>query len=238
MTILKGLNKVNISIVIPAYNEENIIADTICSIKKRAWNSENLQIMVVDGASSDKTVVRARKAEAVVIEPAERGRAIQMNAGAKRAEHNTLYFLHADTLPPEHFDRHIQKSIEQGYSAGCFRLSFDHSNFLLRFYSWFTRFDINAFRFGDQSLFISKKVFKEIGGFRSDHNFMEDQEIVRRIKRKHSFAILPEKVTTSARRYMKTGIVRLQLTFTLIFILYYLGLSQQKLNDIYCKLVR
>lgn len=224
-----------ISIIIPTYNEEEIITDTIDVVKKRACNRKGFQIIVVDGASSDKTMALAKRAGATVVE-AERGRAIQMNRGAEKAKYDILYFLHADTYPPENFDKLFLKMIKSGKKAGCFRLSFDHKHFLLHIYSWFTRFNVNAFRLGDQSLFITKKAFKEVGGFRKEVQLMEGHDIVRRIKRKRSFVVLPQKVVTSARSYLKNGIIRLQLIFMFIFIMHYLGLPQQRLDDIYHKL--
>jgi hypothetical protein len=116
-------------------------------------------------------------------------------------------------------------------------LSFDNDHFLLNFYAWCTRFDIDAFRFGDQSLFITAELFKQVGGFREDHIVMEDQEIVKRIKKTAPFKVLPDEVTTSSRKYLANGVVRLQCVFTLIFMLYKAGVSQSKLVLIYKKLI-
>lgn len=220
-----------LSVIIPAYNEEDFIVDTLWAVQK---NSGELlhEILVVDGGSSDHTMAEAENAGAKVLTSPQKGRAAQMNYGAEQAQGEILYFLHADSKPPADFDQQVHRAIGNGFESGCFRLAFDASHFLLNFYSWCTRFNINAFRFGDQSLFIERDIFFEIGGFREDHLVMEDNEIVRRIKKKYSFTILDNAVETSARAYRKLGIVKLQLLFALIYLLYFLGVAQETLADI------
>lgn len=225
-----------LSIIIPVYNEADVIEQTIEYLNTQQANI--LEIIVVDGGSSDATTTKARSAGASVIASPQKGRAAQMNFGARHAKGDVLYFLHADSLPPENFIAKIDQALSSGYHAGCFRLEFGQSHFLLKIYSWFTRFDIDAFRFGDQSLFIKDDIFFKINGFREDHLVMEDQEIVRRIKQEFSFAVLDEAVTTSARKYRKKGFLKLQLIFVLIFILYKLGINQTDLTLIYKKLVQ
>jgi rSAM/selenodomain-associated transferase 2 len=226
-----------ISIIIPTYNEQEFIVSTIKTIKKRACKNSVFQIIVADGGSTDNTVMEAEKAGAIIVHATKKRRGTQMNEGAASATGELLYFLHADTLPPPHFDQHIRTSVEGGNPAGCFRLSFDDDHPLLRFYGWCTRFDIDVFRFGDQSLFITKELFKQIGGFRDDHILMEDQDIVKSIKEDYSFSILPQEVTSSSRKYMRNGALRLQGIYVLIVMLYKAGVKQQKLYSVYKKWV-
>jgi len=219
-----------ISVVIPAYNEADIISTTIRTVQQRS-NSIH-EIIVVDGGSSDQTVGLAKKGGARVVISPGKGRAHQMNYGARQASGEILYFLHADSLPPLNFDRKIKRAFPRGYTAGCFQLAFDSDSVLLDIYAWFTRFDVDAFRFGDQSLFISREAFWDVGGFREDHLVMEDNEIVCRIKRHFSFTILDDKVETSARAYERGGVFRLQLVFLIIVILYHCGVRQEVLGHI------
>lgn len=225
-----------ISVIIPVYNEEAKIRQTIHAVSDAA-DSALYEIIVVDGGSTDGTISEASKTEAQVCMSPDKGRAAQMNYGASRAQGEVLYFLHADSIPPAGFDLQILEQIKQGCAAGCFRLAFDWDHPVLNFYAWCTRFDIDLFRFGDQSLFIDCSFFTEIGGFREDHILMEDSEIIRRIKGAGRFVIIPNEVTTSARKYRSNGVIRLQLVFTLIVILYKLGFSQQKLISVYKKLI-
>lgn len=226
----------SISVIIPAFNEANSVTETITKVRQNS-NGHILEIIVVDGGSADETIEKANAAGVKTLESPKKGRAAQMNVGVKHAEGEILYFLHADTHPPTNFDTAIKKAIDQNYKAGCFQLAFDHNHFLLRSYSWFTRFDIDLFRFGDQSLFITKNAFHQLQGFREDHIVMEDQEFVRRIKQHFSFAILDKTVITSAQKYRENGIIKLQLVFTLILLLYYIGIKQDRLVAIYKRFI-
>lgn len=225
-----------ISVIIPAYNEEKIIAKTIRTVKKYSSN-QVAEIIVSDGGSSDRTVDVAQAEGAKVVISPKGGRAPQMNYGASKASGDILYFLHADSIPPKKYSESITAAIASGYSAGCFRLAFDHPHLFLNLFAWFTRFDIDAFRFGDQSLFITRNIFFDLKGFMEDHIVMEDQEIVRRIKRTHSFTLLSDSVTTSARKYLETGVLKLQFIFLMIFCLYYAGVQQETLKHLYVELL-
>jgi hypothetical protein len=161
-----------------------------------------------------------------------------MNYGASLASAPLLYFLHADSYPPPGFWQGITKAVGQGYNSGCYQLTFDDLHPFLRFNAWFTRFNVNAVRFGDQSLFVSKEVFLKAGGFREDLIVMEDQEIIGRIRKFARFKVLPGKVTTSARKYRENGYYKLQGIFFLIYFLYQLGVSQEKLVKLYKRLIR
>ena len=221
-----------ISIIIPTYNEQESIGDLISYLKENC-DKEKVEIIISDGGSTDLTKKIVQESSALLVESSKRGRGAQMNFGAKQAKGELLYFLHADTYPPKTFFSDIKNSVSKGYRAGCYRLSFDDNHPLLRFYCWFTRFNIDYFRFGDQSLYIEKNLFEVINGFNEQYIVMEDQEIVKRIKKKTSFKILSKSVTTSARKYRQVGIVKLQLIFTIILIRYYLGSPQEKLVSFY-----
>lgn len=227
-----GMIRPQISVVIPVLNEENTLGKLLSELKNRS-GSGLCEVIVVDGGSTDGTRKIAEVAGADVIESEKKGRAAQMNAGAAHARADILYFLHADTIPPFGFDSYILKAVSNGYDAGCFSLCFDDPHPGLRFYSWFTRYRSTLIRFGDQSLFVKAKIFKAVNGFDESLIVMEDQQIVREIKRVARFRVINEPVLTSARRYKKNGIYKLQGIFFLIWAGYYLGFSQQVLTDIY-----
>ncbi len=227
-----------LSVIIPTLNEAGQIGALVGYLKK-ILPDEAFEIIVSDGGSNDGTIREANASGALVTRSESRGRASQMNHGARFAKGRVLYFLHADSKPPADLYKQIAGVIQSEVEAGCFRLKFDDSHFLLRLYSWFTRFDIDLFRFGDQSLFIKKNVFERINGFDEELQIMEDQEIVRRIRKvTDNFVIMRDTVTTSARKYRSNGIARLQLIFTLIVILYYFGASQEMLVHFYKSVLR
>ena len=225
------------SIILPAYREADRIGHTIPAIKATA-KAHPIEMLVVDAASRDGTAEIAEKAGARRISSKIKGRAVQMNLGAAQASGEFLLFLHADTRLPEDFASPVLNAFREGAAGGCFRLSFDHSHWFLKGCAWFTRFDIKAVRFGDQGLFVRKEVFLQIGGFRETLKLMEDQESIHRIKKYGRFHILPACVVTSARKYLRNGIYRLQGIFFLIWLLYYAGVSQEKLVKLYQQLVK
>lgn len=227
-----------ISIVIPTFNEEECIAGTIAEIKNR--DNENLvsEIIISDGQSTDKTVSVASETDVTVVVSPIKGRSAQMNYGASIAKGKILYFLHADSIPPKNFTKTIAEAVENNFVSGCFRLDFDYQHWFLKANCWFTRFDVNAIRFGDQSLFVTKECFNKCGGFDENLLMMEDQEIIYRIKKHGNFTVLGGAVTTSARKYLDNGIYRMQGIFFRIWFLYYLGYSQEYLLKLHKRLIR
>ena len=181
---------------------------------------------MADGGSTDNTRQRAHRAGVTVLACPRKGRAAQMNYGARQARGELLYFLHADSFPPPDFLGDLRQAHEQGYASGCYRLAFDHPHWFLRFSAWCTRLPLTAVRFGDQSLFVHRDLFAQVGSFREDLLIMEDQEIVRRLRARGSFRLLLRAVTTSSRKYLDNGVFRLQGAFTFLALLYWLGVPQ------------
>ena len=225
------------SIIIPTYNEADQIAETIS--RTRAANSRHkAEIIIVDGGSSDDTIAIAEQSGATVVKSERKGRAAQMNKGAFTAKYDILYFLHADSIPPNDFTTQILNARRKGAKSGCFRLAFDYDHWFLKANAWFTRFDVNAVRFGDQSLFATKEVFQKAGGFREDLLMMEDQEIIHRLKKYGKFSVLNDYVITSARKYLDNGVYRMQAIFYRIWAMYYIGYSQDKMLRVHKRLIR
>lgn len=225
----------SISIIIPTYNESVCLPQLLSSLC--CPDMVNAEVIISDGGSVDNTVALASKFPVKVI-VGQKGRAKQMNAGALNSSGQILYFLHVDSIPPPDFVRQILTAYAAGSHAGCFRLRFDWDHWFLKMNAWFTRFNINAVRFGDQSLFITKDLFHKIGGFREDYILMEDQEIVYRISRHTRFRVLPDYITTSARKYRTNGVYRMQGIFFYIYFAHFFGVSQQELRKLYQKLIR
>lgn len=227
-----------ISIIIPTFNEGENIADTIREIRKRDKGNLVSEIIISDGQSTDETVSVASGTGVTVVVSPKKGRSAQMNYGASRAKEDILYFLHADSIPPQNYTAYISDALKANHVSGCFRLNFDYDHWFLKANSWFTRFDVNAIRFGDQSLFVTKNIFQKCGGFDENLIMMEDQEIIHRVKNQGKFIVMPDAVTTSARKYLDNGIYRMQAIFFRIWFLYYLGYSQEHLLKLHKKLIR
>lgn len=227
----------SVSIIIPTYNEGACLPELLVNLLNNSIIETNTEIIISDGESTDNTVEVARRFPVTVV-TGQKGRSKQMNTGARKATGKILYFLHADSIPPSKFIQEIVDAVTNGSQAGCFRLRFDWNHWFLKLNAWFTRFNINAVRFGDQSLFITKELFCKIGGFREDYTLMEDQEIVCRINRYTQFKVLPDTITTSARKYRINGAYRMQGIFMYIYFTYFYGASQQTLTKRYQKLIR
>ncbi len=227
-----------ITVIIPTFNEADVIDHTLAKIKSQDKQLLITEVIIADGGSMDGTQNKIFPQNHLLLCCKQKGRAAQMNEAAALATNGILFFLHADSWPPESFSTQIKAAFEKGYASGCFRLAFDYDHWFLKLNAWFTRFNINNFRFGDQGLFLRKTDFIDSGGFKTDHIVMEDQEFIKRFQKKNSFVVLPSAVCTSARKYLENGIYKTQAVFFLIYFMYYLGYSQKNLVKTYKHLLK
>ena len=215
-----------ISIIIPTLNEANAIEETITRLPK----SEQVEIVVVDGGSSDGTAELARELGIRVLSTAP-SKAEQMNAGAAKARGEVLLFLHADTRLPEKFEEKVlTATARKGFCAGAFTLGIDSEDWGLRFIEWVANWRARFFKmpYGDQALFVSRQLFLEIGGF-ADYPIMEDFELIRRLKKKGKIAILQESVQTSPRRWLNLGVFKTWFLNQIIIGAYLIGIPPHRL---------
>lgn len=228
--------KDNISVIIPVLNE----AETIETLLNHLIDNASLQaiseIIVVDGGSTDDTINIIKKLDLkIVLLNSKKGRAKQMNTGAKAAKGNILYFLHADSFPPNRYDKYIIDEVKKGHLAGCFRLQFDNNHWWLRLASWLTQFSWRACRGGDQSQFITKTLFNDIGGFNEAYTIYEDNILINELYKRKQFVVINKKIRTSARLYERHGIWKLQYHFWAIYVKKWLGASANDLYNYYLK---
>lgn len=227
-----------ISIIIPIYNELETIDKLLLHIEKNASKSIPIEIIVVDGGSTDNSQKKVAEHKNIILIAAEKGRAKQLNAGAKIATGEVLYFLHCDSFPPKDFDRFIMDQVQKGNKAGCFRMKFDYHHPVLAVSQWFTRINHLSCRGGDQSLFVTKVLFDDINGFNEEFIIYEDNEIISRLYNKKQFVVIPENLITSARRYRENGVWRLQYHFAVIHLKRRLGHSAESMLDYYKKTIK
>ncbi len=226
------LNSPRISIIIPVLNEENTIADLLLYLKAQSSPSQIAEIIVVDGGSSDSTISVASQYQVTILN-SEKGRAKQMNLGAQHASSELLYFLHVDTFPPDGFDTSIIKAFQSGSLAGCFQMKFDSNHWFLNFFAWFSKINHKLCRGGDQSLFISKNLFNQSGGFNEKYMIYEDNEFTARLYNLTDFVIIPQYVKTSARKYEQHGVLALQYHFGIIHLKRFFGAGPDHLYAYY-----
>jgi len=222
-----------ISIIIPTLNEASYIGRLLEHLLSNSSPDQIQEIIVVDGGSSDGTLEIVSSFNFVRIVSSEKGRAKQLNKGAQKAESDIFYFLHADSLPPEGFDRLILEAISQGAEAGCFRLKFESNHWWLRLAGWFTQFNWKLCRGGDQSLFISKALFKDIGGYDESYSIYEDNILIEQLFKRNTHVVIKEPILSSARRYEYHGIWKLQYHFWRIHLKHRFGASPHDLLSYY-----
>ncbi|WP_340157150.1 TIGR04283 family arsenosugar biosynthesis glycosyltransferase [uncultured Maribacter sp.] len=223
-----------ISIIIPVLNEEKYIKDVLFSISANARTKCIKEILVIDGGSTDQIITNAEAYGATVLK-SKKGRAAQMNFGATNANGEILYFLHVDTLPPEGFDKEIIQEFKKGFEVGCFQMRFNSNSPFLKFFSWCTRINHHICRGGDQSLFITRKLFHLLDGFNESYIVYEDNEFIQRVYKLKPFKVISSAVTTSARRYEERGMIRLQYHFGMIHLKHRLGANPKDLYQYYLK---
>lgn len=230
----------SISIVIPVLNEALNISRLLVHLNEKSAGGHISEIIVVDGHSQDNTAALVKefsKTSSIAIQliHSETGRAKQMNTGAKASIGSVLYFLHADSLPPQNFDSLIISEIKKQHLAGCFKMRFDSNHWWLALVSWATRFNWSICRGGDQSLFITKGVFDEIGGFDQEYIIYEDQMLTNQLYKRKQFVVIQHWIVTSARLYEKKGVWRVQYLFLMIYLKKWLGGSADEIYTYYKK---
>ena len=218
-----------ISVIIPALNEAENILGSLDSIRRQRGEFE---IIVVDGCSVDGTAHVAQR-YAKVIKSEERGRAVQMNVGAHHACGEVLLFLHADSCLS--YDAlYLLRSalVDPQIIGGTFTLRFDCQKLLLRLIAFFTRFRFRFFHYGDQGIFVRQAIFEELGGFKQIP-IMEDIDFLQRLRRMGRVTLIKQPITTSARRFLRHGIIRQQLLNIILVILYLFGVNPETLSKSY-----
>ena len=211
----------------PVYNESSILRNTLSQLRL----SENEELVIVDGGSSDDTVSIAHDFSDKVF-VTKTGRASVMNFGANKAEGDMLLFLHADcSLPQNAFDLIRNTLSNDGIAAGAFDLGIESSEFRYRIIECVAniRARVTRLMYGDQGMFLRKEVFDRIGGF-ANIPLMEDVEISKRLKKLGKIVFVKPPVKASPRRWVNEGLLYTTLRdWTIAFLYTFIKVSPEKL---------
>ena len=218
------------SIIVPVFNEAPLIRPFLEHLRERASGAE---IIVVDGESSDGTGQLAAGFCNQLVE-SERGRAVQMNSGARAAHGELLWFVHVDAeVPWGCLDEIARIMNHRDIAGGYFRIRLPrglvyrltdsfahHAGVLLRM------------RCADHGIFCRRTAFLELGGF-PEVPLMEDVEFFRKLHRRGRVKYSKQRLIVSPRRYETIGCTRLTLVHGLIVTLYIFGVPLSRLASIY-----
>jgi rSAM/selenodomain-associated transferase 2/rSAM/selenodomain-associated transferase 1 len=221
-----NFNAERISVVIPTLDEEATVGSAIESARR----IPETEIIVADGGSSDKTLETAKSLGARVLS-SDPGRAIQMNKGAFAARGNVLLFLHADTRLPEDYKRYVCEALARpGVAGGVFALGIDAPGRCMRLVERGANIRSTWLQmpYGDQALFLTRKIFQQMGGF-PEIPIMEDFEFVRRLRQRGRIEVSRASVTTSARRWLELGLWRNTAINQLMVLAYFFGAPLSRL---------
>ncbi|MFC2663066.1 MAG: TIGR04283 family arsenosugar biosynthesis glycosyltransferase [Eubacterium sp.] len=222
---------VKISVIVPLYNEIKLVRQIQRELKKKFSSCE---VIFVDGDSTDGTAEKIDGQYTLL--KSEKGRAKQMNLGAQKASGDILFFLHCDTKLPKDPQGEIRR-VYASHLAGCFKIGFPTRRFLMLTNSILSnrRVKNDGIMFGDQGIFIDRRLFMKMGGF-PDIPLMEDYEMSRTLKRHGiSVGMTKGKLISSDRRYPRStkGTLRLMKKMYDMRQMYLHGVSPEKLAEKY-----
>jgi rSAM/selenodomain-associated transferase 2/rSAM/selenodomain-associated transferase 1 len=224
------LRPLQVSIVVPVLNEAAVVSAALERLRR---DFPGCELVVADGGSADGTAELAAPLARVV--RSEPGRAAQMNAGARHAHGEVLWFIHGDTRVGHSALAQIRAALtDPATVGGGLTLRFDQPSFALRYVAWTSNLRARHLHwvFGDQAMFIRASVFDALGGF-PRLPLMEDLEMSRRLHGRGRLAVLPATATTSARRFTEHGTWRTLAFMQYLKLLYFLGTDPQRISDRY-----
>ena len=218
-----------LSVIIPILNEAKILEKTLSRLQSELGSHE---LIVVDGGSTDSSISIAEKYGKVV--PSERGRAKQLNIGAAVATGDILIFLHADIWLESGALAAVATALSSGYVGGGFRQKIDGKSVLYRLIEMAGDIRGRYLKvfYGDSGIFLARTDFEKIGGF-PEVPILEEMEFSKGLRRLGKTTLLTPCIHISSRRWEARGIVQTTLNNWFITLLYFFGVSPEKLARLY-----
>jgi rSAM/selenodomain-associated transferase 2 len=219
-----------LSVIIPALNEARSIGATIDALNELSGSAE---VIVVDGGSRDGTV-ELLSVRGVRVIKSERGRGLQMHAGACAARGEVLWFLHADTLAPADAAERIREALSDARTVGGnFRIRFDGERRAARFLTWlYPQLARLGLCYGDSGIFVRREAYERSGGFQPFPIF-EDLDLIRKLRRTGRMARVEATVVTSSRRFEGRSFTLTFARWAALQTLYWLGVHPRRLGRMY-----
>lgn len=221
-----------VSVIVPTLDEAERLPSLVAAVRREP---ELREIIIADGGSGDGTPLLARALGAALV-TSECGRGVQLHTGAARASGEILLFLHADSVFPSGGLATICAALDRDprVPGGNFLTVFDgdssFARWLTGFYAWLRRF---ALYYGDSGIYVRRSVYERIGGFKP-LPLMEDYDFVRRLERAGpTIRIDDPPLVTSSRKFAGRRPVAIFCGWSLLHVLYWLGVSPQRLVRIY-----
>lgn len=220
-----------ISIIIPTLNEEENIRKLLDNLKNLKGDFE---VIFSDGGSLDKTLNIIKDFGNYKIINSDRGRAKQLNNGAKESNNDILFFLHADSIIEENALIKMEDFIKNRNKVGCLKIKFDSKKILMNIFAVLSnlRVKYRNIAFGDQGIFIEKKFFEDIGMF-EDIPLMEDYKLSIKLKSICRIKYIDSYIISSSRRFEKNGIIKTALLMQKLQYMFRKGISIDKIANIY-----
>lgn len=222
----------SLAVIVPVLNEEDAIAAHLAALG--GFRAAGARVIVVDGGSRDDTRTRAAPHADLVL-TAPRGRAAQMNAGARACDADILLFLHADTRLPPDAGRLVADGLAaSGRLWGRFDVDIVGQSPALPLIAALMnlRSRLGGIATGDQAMFMTRAAFEAIGGF-PDLPLMEDVEASRRLKRLSRPLCLRARARTSGRRWEGRGVWRTVLLMWWLRLRWFFGADAHALARAY-----
>ena len=212
-----------VSIVIPVLNDATALRVCLAALLNSA-----AEIVVADGGR-DAAIAEICAAHGATYVASAPGRAMQMNAAAKLARGEWLWFLHADSVPAADSVAAIA-ALDAGADWGCFCHRLDHAGIALRIIEYTDNLRARiGLPYGDQGIFVRRSVFEQLGGY-ENVPILEDLLLARTLKQRCSPRVLPNVLNSSARRWTHDGVIFTTATNWRILWKFYIG--ESSIDDI------